>query len=87
MSRNHKRRKTFKVDSLLSMVENKSSVDAEKHNMPGNYMTLMFLGFNNKAMMKEQYVELNLRISKISHLKRKDSFKAKQDHVSLQLKI
>lgn len=85
MSRNHKRRKTFKVDSLLSMVVNKSSTEAEKNNTPGNYMTLTFLGLINKAMLKEQLVEINLIISKISHLKRKDSFKAKQDNVSLIL--
>lgn len=76
MSRNHTKRKTFKVDSLLTMVTK------EKYCMPGNYMTLMFLGFNNKGMLKEQDVEVKLTISKISHLKRKDSRKSEQDHVS-----
>lgn len=77
MSRNHTKRKTFKVDSLLPMKD-----DKEKYSMPGNYMTLMFLGFYNKGMLKEQHVEVKLTISKISHLKRKDSRKSEQDHVS-----
>lgn len=69
MSRSHNKRKSFKVDSLLK---------AEKDSMPGNYMTLTFLGFYNKALPKEQPVDVKLVISKISHLKRKDN-KAMRD--------
>lgn len=69
MSRSHNKRKNFKVDSLLK---------AEKDSMPGNYMTLTFLGFYNKALPKEQPVDVKLVISKISHLKRKDN-KAMRD--------
>lgn len=85
MSRKHKNRKNFKVDSILSTVTNKNRLEAEKSRGPGNYMTLMFLGFYNKALLEEQFVEVEIVISKISHMKRKDSFKAKQDRVSIDL--
>lgn len=81
MSRTHKSRQNFRVDSLLSMVTNKHALEEEKNGAPNNYMTLMFLGFYNKLMVDEQFVEVDIVVSKISQMKRKDSFKSKQDRV------
>lgn len=83
MSRKHKTRKSFKVDSLLSTVTNKQRLEAEKNGCPNNFMTIMFLGFYNKAINEEQFVEVEVIISQISHMKRKDSFKAKNERVKL----
>lgn len=82
MSRKHQNRKNFKVDSMLSIVTNKQRLEAEKNGCPNNFMTIMFLGFYNKAMVEEQYVEVEVVVSQISHMKRKDSFKAKNERVS-----
>lgn len=81
MSRNHKKRDKFRVDSLLDIVTHKHAVEEEKSGAPNNFMTLMFLGFYNKLMMDEQFVEVEIVVSKISQMKRKDSFKSKQDRV------
>lgn len=83
MSRTHKSRQNFRVDSLLSTVTKKQALEDEKNGAPNNYMTLMFLGFYNKLMVDEQFVEVEIVVSKISQMKRKDSFKSKQDRVSL----
>lgn len=83
MSRNHKRRDNFRVDSLLEKVINKHAVEEEKSGAPNNFMTLMFLGFYNKLMVDEQFVEVEIVVSKISQMKRKDSFKSKQDRVRI----
>lgn len=82
MSRNQKKRQNFRVDSLLSIVTNRNSLEEEKNGAPNNYMTLLFLGFYNKFMVDEQFVEVEIVVSKISQMKRKDSFKSKQDRVS-----
>lgn len=81
MSRNHKARKDFKVDSLLTIMTNKQRVEAEKHGCPNNFMTIIFLGFYNKAVVEEEFVEIEVVISQISHMKRKDSFKARKEWV------
>lgn len=83
MSRTHKARQNFRVDSLLERVTQKQALEEEKNGAPNNYMTLMFLGFYNKLMVDEQFVEVEIVVSKISQMKRKDSFKSKQDRVSL----
>ena len=80
MSRGHKKRHGFKVDSLL--FTNKNRLEEEKEKGPGNYMSLMFLGFYNKSLPEEQFAEVEIVISKISHMKRKDRFNAMQERVS-----
>lgn len=87
MSRKHKNRQTFQVDSLLNTVTNRNSVEEEKNGAPNNYMTLLFLGFYNKLMVEEQFVEVEIVVSKIAQMKRKDSFKSKQERVSVIIVI
>lgn len=82
MSRNHKKRQNFRVDSLLNTIIKRNSLEEEKNGAPNNYMTLLFLGFYNKLMAEEQFVEVEIVVSKIAQMKRKDSFKSKQDRVS-----
>lgn len=82
MSRKHKNRQNFRIDSLLNVVTNRHSLEEEKNGAPNNYMTLLFLGFYNKFMVEEQFVEVEIVVSKIAQMKRKDSFKSKQDRVS-----
>lgn len=86
MSRNHKTRHNFHVNSLLDTVTQRNTVEEEKNGAPNNYMTLLFLGFYNKLMVEEQFVEVEIVVSKIAQMKRKDSFKSKQDRVSMWLK-
>lgn len=81
MSRNHKKRENFRVDSLLATITRKHAIEEENSGAPNNFMTLMFLGFYNKLMVDEQFVEVEIVLSKISQMKRKDSFKSKQDRV------
>lgn len=83
MSRNHKPRQSFRVDTLLTTVTNKHIIEEEKNGAPNNFMTLMFLGFYNKLMVDEQFVEVEIVVSKISQMKRKDCFKSKQDRVGI----
>lgn len=85
MSRKHKTRQSFHVDALLNTVTNRNSLEEEKNGAPNNYMTLLFLGFYNKLMVEEQFVEVEIVVSKIAQMKRKDSFKSKQDRVSVFL--
>lgn len=75
-------RKEFRVDSLLSIVTNRNRIEAEKNACPNNYLTVMFLGIYDKSMPSEQAAEVSIILSKISHLKRKDSFTKKQNLVS-----
>lgn len=81
MSRNHKSRENFKVDSLMSLT-NKYRVD--KNNGTGlgdfDYMTIMYLGFfdkTNTLSNEEQSCDDTARVEtiliKISQKKRKDS--------------
>lgn len=82
MSRKHKTRQNYRVDSLLNAVNDRNSLEEEKNGAPNNYMTLLFLGFYNKSMVDEQFVEVEIVVSKIAQMKRKDSFKSKQERVS-----
>lgn len=82
MSRKRDSRKNFKVDSLLKMVETRNAAEEERNGAPNKFMTLMFLGFYNKSMVDEQFVEVEIIVSKISQMKRKDNFKSKQEKVS-----
>lgn len=82
MSRNHKLRPNFEMNALLDTVVKRNTLEEEKNGAPNNYMTLLFLGFYNKLMVEEQFVEVEIVVSKISQMKRKDSFKSKQDRVS-----
>lgn len=75
-------RKDFRVDSLLSIVTNRNRIEAEKNACPNNYLTVMFLGIYDKSMPSEQAAEVSIILSKISHMKRKDSFTKKQNLVS-----
>lgn len=83
MSRSHTNRPKFHVNSLLDSVTKRNHLEEEKNGAPNKYMTLLFLGFYNKLMIEEQFVEVEIIISKISQMKRKDSFKSKQDRVSI----
>lgn len=82
MSRKCNLRQNFKVDTLLDIITNRNILDDEKNGAPNNFMTLMFLGFYDKCMIDEQFVNVEIVISKISQMKRKDSFKSQQDRVS-----
>lgn len=77
MSRKHNR-KEFRTDLLLL----RNNLEAEKTACPNKFLTFMFLGVYNKSMLEEQFVEVEIVLSKISHMKRKDSIKATQDAVS-----
>lgn len=79
-----KKRQHFRIDSLLQKVENQHKSEDEKNGAPNNFMTLMFLGFYDKFMVDEQYVNVEIIVSKISQMKRKDSFKSQQDRVNLK---
>lgn len=81
MSRKHKIQPNFGLDTLLNVVTNRNSLEEEKNGAPNNYMTLLFLGFYNKSMVDEQFVEVEIVVSKIAQMKRKDSFKSKQERV------
>lgn len=83
MSRKHKTRPSFRLDALLNDVTDRNSLEEEKNGAPNNYMTLLFLGFYNKSMVEEQFVEVEIIVSKIAQMKRKDSFKSKQERVSV----
>lgn len=74
MSRNHKARRTFKVDMMLEQVLEKNKGDLPCRLSLGGYMTLTFLGFYDKTL-DEQFESVKVEISllKISHKKRKDS--------------
>lgn len=85
MSRTNKNRQNFRVDSLLGTVTKRNSLEEEKNGAPNKFMTLLFLGFYNKLMVEEQFVEVEIVVSKIAQMKRKDSFKSKQDRVSFFL--
>lgn len=70
MSRNHKNRQNFKVDSLLE----RSSVKRESLAMQPGYINLTFLGFNNKTLdCNTLTAQVETVLLKISHKKRKDS--------------
>lgn len=82
MSRKHEKRQNYRIDTLLNKMEKRNSTEDEKNGAPNNYMTILFLGFYNKLMVEEQFVEVEIVVSKIAQMKRKDSFKSKQDRVS-----
>lgn len=82
MSRKKNTRRTFRVNGLLDKVLERNAAEEERNGAPNNYMTLMFLGFYNKFMVDERFVEVEIVVSKVSQMKRKDSFKSKQDRVS-----
>ncbi|KAG5896349.1 hypothetical protein JTB14_005827 [Gonioctena quinquepunctata] len=70
MSRVHKHRKNFKVDSLLERVLSKRELMSIQ---PG-YINLTFLSFNNKSLdYNAQIAQVETVLLKISHKKRKDS--------------
>lgn len=80
MSRKHKNRQTYRLDTLLDVVQNRNRLEEEKNGAPNNFMTVLFLGFYNKSMVDEQFVEVEIVVSKIAQMKRKD--KSKQESVS-----
>ncbi|XP_023014912.1 polycomb protein Su(z)12 [Leptinotarsa decemlineata] len=70
MSRVHKHRQNFKVDSLLDkVVSRRDSISIQ----PG-FINLTFLSFNNKSLdYNAQIAQVETVLLKISHKKRKDS--------------
>jgi polycomb protein SUZ12 len=79
MSRSHKKRKTFQVDSMLG-----SKMRTEKnnaYNWINDHLTMIFLGFYDKNLeepidSKYSWVKVETTLLKISHKKRKDSTSA-----------
>lgn len=80
IKRTNKTRSTFKVDSLLSKKMDEKKNGSANDKTLGEYMTLMFLGFFDKTLPDDE-VEVETLVSKISHKKRKDSFKTLQERV------
>lgn len=78
IKRTNKSRSTFKVDSLLSKKMDEKKNGSANDKTLGEYMTLMFLGFFDKTLPDDE-VEVETLVSKISHKKRKDSFKTLQE--------
>lgn len=76
-NRTNSGRRTFNVDSLLEKQEKIQSGQL------GEFMTLMFLGYFDKSLRGEssEEVEVETSLSKISHKKRKDSFKSHNERV------
>lgn len=74
--------KDFRVDSLRDIVVNRQKVEAEKNACPNKYLTVMFLGVYDKTVPNDQAAEVSIFLSKISHMKRKDSFTKEQNLVS-----
>ncbi|KAG1703708.1 Polycomb protein suz12 [Nymphon striatum] len=72
MSRNHKGRKNFKVDSILKKIEAKSKANLKENGL-ADYMTLTFTGFFSKD--KETHFSLatvDAHMLKYGNKKRKD---------------
>lgn len=84
IKRTNKSRSTFKVDCLLLKKTEEMNKGSTNDKTLGEYMTLMFLGFFDKTLPDEE-VEVETLVSKISHKKRKDSFKTLQERVSQNL--
>lgn len=80
-TRSNKTRATFKVDSLLAKKLKNDELKNGSNALLGEYLTLMFLGFFDKSISEDDFVEVETCLSKISHKKRKDSFKALQERV------
>lgn len=73
MSRSHKTRRGFKVDSLLEKITTSRQRDFSSTVMPG-YMNLTFLGFYDKTLdYNAQIAQVETFVVKLSHKKRKDS--------------
>lgn len=81
IKRTNKARSTFKVDSLLLKKNDEKKNGSTNDKILGEYMTLMFLGFFDENLPDDE-VEVETFVSKISHKKRKDSFKTLQERVS-----
>lgn len=72
MSRSHKLRRGFKVDSLMEKLNSKQK-DYTVSIMPG-YMNLTFLGFYDKTLdYNTQVAQIETFLVKLTHKKRKDS--------------
>ena len=72
MSRSHKSRQDFKVDSMLDQKMNKTRV--EKMSPMGKYLTLIFLGFYDKTLsINNETASVEVDILRLEHNKRKDS--------------
>ncbi|CAH1115739.1 unnamed protein product [Psylliodes chrysocephalus] len=70
MSRSHKNRQGFKIDSLLDKVLSKR----DSLTIQPGYINLTFLGFNNKSLeYQAQIAQVETVLLKITHKKRKDS--------------
>lgn len=77
MSRSHKSREGFKVDSLLEKALQKNRTDTQPYCL-GSYMTLTFLGYHDKSLDKSEDYQIKVEtlLVKICHKKRKDSSSA-----------
>lgn len=76
MSRNHQRRKTFKIDDILATIEARE----RKSNglvLPNKYLTLLFSGFHHKQLEEVEqdqgHVKVDVILVKNAHNKRKET--------------
>lgn len=69
MSRDHKKRKHFKVDQMLSIVEQKDSTDYQKCKQHYKFMSMMFIGVFNKAMFDQ--TTMNVEIFLMNNMQRR----------------
>lgn len=81
MSRKHSINKEFRIDSLLNIVTNRNGIETDKTSCPNNYLTIMFLGINDKSISQEQSAKVSIIVSKIAQMKRKDCFTKNCDEV------
>lgn len=73
MSRSHKSRRGFKIDSLLEKITSRQK-DFPLTVLPGGYINLTFLGFYDKTLdYNARIAQVETFVVKLSHKKRKDS--------------
>ncbi|RWS10099.1 Polycomb protein suz12-B-like protein [Dinothrombium tinctorium] len=73
MSRNHKNRKTFKVDSLLERIQNKAENDNQQRSQN---LTIIIKGIEDSSRFysdKNSVITIDVTLLKICHKKRKDT--------------
>lgn len=65
MSRNHSRRKHFKVDSIyLNLIHNNVPADVKSENSTNhNYLTLQFIGFFDKNLFDTKPIRVDIYVT------------------------
>lgn len=70
MSRDHKKRKEFKVDQMLCTAEEKYPTDFKKCMENFNYMSLMFIGVFDKSMFDLNSMNIEVFITNTMNRRR-----------------